>query len=230
MMKIHAIIPSAGLGKRFGAAKQFLTLKGKPLLLYALETFGNFPGVEKICVPVPASEVKATENIIPKDLVSKVQVVAGGDERQESVRLGFEALPPSEVVLVHDGVRPFVSLEMIQRVLEGVQEHGACIVGIPVKDTTKRSNDAGLVQQTVDRKNLWSIQTPQGFRYEIFKEASLKAHQTKFLGTDESMLVEMLGIPVKIIQGSPYNIKITVPEDLKIAEVIVKIWKESERA
>lgn len=227
-MKIHAVIPSAGLGKRFGAAKQFLTLKGKPLLLYALETFGSFPGVEKICLPIPASEVQATKNLIPKEFLPKVIILEGGEERQTSVRLGFEALPPSDIILVHDGVRPFVSHEIIQKVLEGVLSCGACIVGIPVKDTTKRSDTNGMIQETIDRKNLWSIQTPQGFRYEIFKEAILRSLKDQFLGTDESMLVERLGHPVKIISGSPYNIKITVPEDLKMAEAIFRLWKESE--
>lgn len=224
-MKIHAIIPSAGLGKRFGAAKQFLTLKGKPLLLYALEAFGSFPGIEKICLPVPSVEITATEKLIPKDLLSKVTVLPGGEERQTSVRLGFESLPPSEVVLVHDGVRPFVSHEMIRRVLEGVEECGACIVGIPVKDTTKRSDPKGMVGETIDRRDLWSIQTPQAFRYEIFKEAIHRSQKDKFLGTDESMLVERLGHPVKIVLGSPYNIKITIPEDLKMAEAVFKIWQ-----
>ncbi len=227
MMRTNAIIPSAGLGKRFGAAKQFLTLKGKPILLYALETFGSCEGIDKICLPVPETEIPATEKLVPKALISRIIVVAGGEERQASVQRGFEALPEADAIIVHDGVRPFVTPSMIYNVLQGILKDGACIVGIPVKDTTKRVNDDGSILETVDRKNLWNIQTPQGFRWDLFRKAIQRSREDKFLGTDESMLVERLGHPVKVVLGSPYNMKITVPEDLRIAEAIFKLWKES---
>lgn len=135
---------------------------------------------------------------------------------------GFEALPPCDLVIVHDGVRPFPTAGMIEKTVSEAMNFGGCIVGVPVKETIKKVDAALSVKETVDRTTLWSIQTPQAFRYEILQKALTKAKEDRFIGTDEAMLVERIGVKVRVIEGSPYNIKITTPEDLKIAEAILR--------
>ncbi len=219
-MDIHVVIPAAGSGKRFGGKKQFLSLWGKPVLLHSLERFEASPLVKGIVVATSEDEIGFVEECVRKAGLRKVTaVIAGGRERQDSVRLGFEKIPPCDVVLVHDAARPFVTAEMIERLVAAATEVGAAVVGIPVKDTLKREEN-GRVTETVDRGHVWSIQTPQAVRYDIFQKAIDVAARENFLGTDEAMLVEKAGFPVKIVMGSPYNFKITAPEDLAIAEAL----------
>lgn len=226
-MKVFAIIPAAGQGRRFGALKQYQTLGGKPLLLYAVETFEASPLIEGICLVVPETELVDTQTLLGRTSFRKVfKIVPGGKERQDSVRRGFAVLPVCNTVVVHDGVRPFISREMIEKTICAAEEFGGAVVGIPVRETTKRVDGDLFVQETVDRSCLWSIQTPQAFRYEVFAMALRKAEEDRFLGTDESMLVERTGTKVKVIEGSPYNIKVTTPEDLQVAEEILKVWEK----
>ncbi|QQR79278.1 MAG: 2-C-methyl-D-erythritol 4-phosphate cytidylyltransferase [Deltaproteobacteria bacterium] len=219
-MNIQVIIPAAGSGKRFGGKKQFLSLWDKPVLLHSLECFEKSSQVTGVIVVTSEDEIDLVQTLIQRSGLKKVHaVIPGGKERQDSVRLGFYQAPLCDMVLVHDAARPFVSLEMIDRLVQGVQEVGAAVVGIPVKDTLKNVA-GGLVKETVDRNPLWSIQTPQAIRYDIFKKAVELSQKENFLGTDESMLVEKAGFPVKIVMGSAYNFKITTPEDLAIAEAL----------
>ena len=223
-MKAAAIIPAAGLGKRFGAKKQFLELAGKPVLVHTLIAFEQTPTVTAVCVAVPEAEISSVREMVERAHLKKVaKVVAGGKERQDSVRLGFEALPACDFVIVHDGVRPLVTRDIIERILDGAVRFGSCVAALPVKETTKRVGADHLILETIDRDSLWSVQTPQAFRTPIFRQAIEKSVRDGFLGTDESMLVERLGEKVQVVEGSPFNIKVTVPEDLKIAEAYLKM-------
>lgn len=225
MALVYAIIPAAGSGQRFGGRKQFQLLGGKPLFLYATETFLSSPLITGLCLTVPEDDIDSVK-ALTKGLSNKeILVVAGGRERQDSVRNGLEALPPCDIVVVHDGVRPFVTTEVIERTIKGITDSGfgGCVAGLPVKETTKRVDPDGIVRETIDRNGLWSIQTPQTFRREIFQKAVQKSKEDRFLGTDEAMLVERIGERVKMVLGTPYNIKVTTPEDLKIAEAFLKL-------
>ena len=219
-MNIQVIIPAAGSGKRFGGKKQFLKLWDKPVLLHSLEVFEKSSHVKGVVVVTSEDEINLVHQLVADACLKKVHtVIPGGKERQDSVRLGFLKAPVCDVVMVHDAARPFVNLEMIERLIDAVNDVGAAVVGVPVKDTLKRV-DQGHVTQTLDRSTLWSIQTPQAVRYDTFKKAVECAQKENFLGTDEAMLVEKAGFKVKVVLGSPYNFKITTPEDLTMAEAL----------
>lgn len=225
-MGTYAIIPAAGSGRRFGGQKQFQLLAGKPLFLHATETFLSSPLITGICLTVPEDEIAAVKTLTKGLSKKDILVVAGGQERQDSVRNGFRALPACDIVVVHDGVRPLVTVEIIERTIKGLSdsaEFGGCVAGLPVKETTKRVDTNGIVCETIDRSELWSIQTPQTFRREVFQRAVQQSEKDRFLGTDEAMLVERIGEKVKMVLGTPYNIKVTTPEDLKIAEVFLTL-------
>lgn len=223
-MKAGAVIPAAGLGKRFGAKKQFLEIVGLPVLIHTLRAFDDSPSVAFVCVAAPEAEIPSVREMIAKAGIKKIHaVVAGGKERQDSVRLGFEALPACDIVVVHDGVRPLVTSDIIEKAIAVALECGGCVAALPAKETTKKVGADGVVLETVDRSQLWNIQTPQAFRRDIFRRAVEKSVKDGFLGTDEAMLVERLGETVKVVTSSPYNIKITSPEDLAIAEAFLKL-------
>lgn len=225
-MTIFAIIPAAGLGKRFGAQKQFLELAGKPILIHTLLAFEHSPAIDGVCVVVPKAEIENVRGMVAKYDLKKISlIVAGGKERQDSVRLGFQSLSPCDFVIVHDGVRPLITPDLIQKVLSAAETYEAAIAALPVKETIKRADAKGSVKITIDRDRLWSIQTPQAFRHKIFKKAVEKSLKDGFLGTDESSLVERLGKKVKMVEGDPYNIKVTRPEDLKLAEIYLGLRK-----
>jgi 2-C-methyl-D-erythritol 4-phosphate cytidylyltransferase len=223
-MSVCAVVPAGGAGTRMGGTvpKQFLELNGKPILYYTLKTLQDCGIISELILVVPEQEYdKACANWLGKpEIVTKV--VIGGEKRQDSVYNGFcEVSPQMEIVLVHDGVRPFLSPRMIQETVDVAREYGAAITAIPLYDTIKRVDTSGLVSQTVDREGLWRVQTPQVFRYEILKEAFKKANYEKFYGTDEGTLIEHLGKPVKVVEGSEQNIKITRPEDLRLSEIFI---------
>lgn len=223
-MNAVAVIPAAGLGKRFGAQKQFLTLAGKPVLIHTLLAFEAAPSVAAVCVAVPEAEIEPVRQLIADYGLKKArQVVAGGKERQDSVRLGFLATEGGDVVLVHDGVRPLVTPDIIEKTIAGAWECGGCVAALPAKETTKKVGADGVILETIDRSQLWNIQTPQAFRRDIFRRAVEQSVKDNFLGTDEAMLVERIGEQVKVVTSSPYNIKITTPEDLAIAEAFLKL-------
>ena len=220
MKTVTAIIVAAGRGQRFGSAKQFVMLKGLPLVYWSLERFEKHPEVDDIVLVVPAEEEKETFLKRYKKLKA---VVAGGKERQDSVRQGFLQVKPgdAEIVLIHDGVRPLVSEGLITRVIRAAREKGAAVPGLMVEDTIKEAR-AGDVIRTPDRQSLFRVQTPQGFSYSALKEALDRATQDQFYGTDEATLVERLGGRVGLVEGDPRNIKITNPLDLKVAEALLE--------
>lgn len=229
MAKIHAsaIITAAGLGKRFGEdqPKQFLHLQGKPVLAHSLETFSKSGLISEIVVVVPADLVEHTRNdLVEKLRIPKVKcVISGGTERQDSVKAGFDALSENpDIVVVHDGVRPFISRALLEEVIKEASAWGGAIAALPSNDTIKKSSQDGFIETTVPRDSLWFAQTPQAFRYEVLKAAFIKATGEGFRGTDESLLVERTGLKIKLVKGSPYNIKITTPEDLRLGEHILK--------
>ena len=223
-MSVCAVVPAGGAGTRMGGTvpKQFLELNGKPILYYTLKTLQDCGIISELILVVPEKEYEnACDEWLGKpEIVTKI--VIGGEKRQDSVYNGFcEVSPQTEIVLVHDGVRPFLSRRMIQESVDVAREYGAAITAIPLYDTVKRVDSSGLVSQTVDREGLWRVQTPQVFRYEILKEAFKKANSEKFYGTDEGTLIEHLGKPVKVVEGSERNIKITRPEDLRLSEIFI---------
>jgi 2-C-methyl-D-erythritol 4-phosphate cytidylyltransferase len=207
-----------------GTPKQFLMLGGLPLLVHSLRVLESSDAVSAIVLAVPQPEMDyCRREIVSAFGFKKVQqVVAGGEERQDSVRVGLAAVgADAEIVLVHDAVRPFLTTEMIRRVVEAAGRHGAAIVAIPMRDTVKRVGGDGLIQETVDRAPLWLAQTPQAARRAVLKDAYRRAQQDGFRGTDEAQLIERAGHPVAIVEGSTENIKITRPEDLLIGEAIL---------
>ena len=223
-MSVCAVVPAGGAGTRMGGTvpKQFLELNGKPILYYTLKTLQDCGIISELILVVPEKEYDnaCTDWLGKPEIVTKV--VVGGEKRQDSVYNGFcELSPQTEIVLVHDGVRPFLSHQMIQESVDAAREYGAAITAIPVNDTIKRVDDSGMVSQTVDRDGLWRVQTPQVFRYELLQEAFKKANSEKFYGTDEGTLIEHLGKPVKVVEGSEQNIKITRPEDLRLSEIFI---------
>ena len=227
MSKVTAIIPAAGMGKRMGKAmaKQFLTLGDKPMLAHTLLMFQRSPEIDEI-IPVLSKEDMegCLRDVIEHYQITKVKtLVVGGKERQDSVRHGLQKISKdTAIVLVHDGVRPFVTPDMISEAV-GVARKGECAaVGVPVKDTIKEVDDDKIVRRTLERGRLWSIQTPQVFPVKILKRAYEESSKQKRYGTDDAMLVERAGGTVRVIMGSYENIKITTPEDLIVAEEILK--------
>lgn len=225
--RVVALIPSAGGGRRFGSPvqKQFLPLAGKPLLVHTLQPFQMSPSIQEILLVVPSDWVDKVMDVIvkPYDLHKVKRAVPGGALRQESVRLGLEALESIwDVVMIHDGARPFVTDEMIARSIKETLVHGATFVGVPAIDTIKEVDPEGQVQSTLDREKLWMVQTPQSFRFEMIVRAHREAERVGFVGTDDASLVERLGYKVRALLGSYDNIKVTTPEDLILAEAIFR--------
>lgn len=226
-MKRVAIIPAAGAGRRMesGTSKQYLLLAGVPVLVRTLEAFHLSTLVDEIFLAVPEQDIpEVRRDIVLKYGLSKVALVlAGGDKRQDTVSNALSRLRDEHgIVLVHDGVRPFVSGELIGRAVAAAVEHGAAVAGIPVKDTVKEADAAGRVTKTVERQGLWLAQTPQAFRREIIVAAYRRAAEDGFYGTDDASLVERMGIPVRMIPGDGNNIKLTTPEDLLLGDLIAR--------
>jgi len=208
--------------------KQFQALRGKPILHYTLRALQESELIDSLVLVVPEKELKnARADWLERPLIVK-QVVVGGEKRQDSVFNGYQALPTdTDIVLVHDGVRPFLSREMIQETIHTAGKFGAAITAIPVHDTLKQVDDSGLVQRTVEREGLWRVQTPQAFRYDLLGEAFRNAQADSFYGTDEAALIEHLGQEVRVVDGSEWNLKITRQEDLVLGESIVaKLFPE----
>jgi 2-C-methyl-D-erythritol 4-phosphate cytidylyltransferase len=217
---VWAVIPAAGQGVRMGRKKQGLLLAGRPVLWWTLDVFEATPLVQGLVVAVPAEDTAAWEDRLA-DCRKVRAVVAGGAERQESVRRGLAAVP-DEVgwIVIHDGVRPCFTPELVERVVAEARRHGAAIAALPVAETLKRGAD-GWVQATVERDGLWSVQTPQAFRADVLREAHRRAAAERIAGTDDAALLERLGVPVRLVPGLPGNVKITRPDDLALAEALL---------
>ena len=225
-MKVAAIVTAAGIGKRMGAqrAKQYLEVADLPIIVHTLRRFAALPDISEVVITVPPEDVDSFRHDIiePFELPAAWKVVAGGEHRQQSVQNGLNAVSGDcDIVVIHDGVRPFVRESVIRASIEAARKHGASLVAMPLKETIKRV-EAGMVVETADRSVLWGAQTPQTFRFKLIREAHERAAREGVVGTDDAMLVERMGEPVVVVEGDYRNIKITTKDDLTIAEAISK--------
>lgn len=209
-----------------GSNKQYLLLDGVPILAHTLRVFQEAPCVEGIYVVSPEAEIPfCRDEVVQRYGISKVRaIVAGGAERQHSVRNGLNAMQgvePDDLVLIHDGVRPFITADIIRKAAEAAHEFGGAVVAVPVKDTVKLARD-GVIAETPPREQLWLAQTPQAFRFGLIQEAHARAEAEGFLGTDDASLMEREGWPLRIVMGDYRNIKITTPEDMALAQAFLK--------
>ena len=228
-MKKNAIVLAGGRGKRMNSAvpKQFLMIKDKPVLYYSLKAFED-SFIDSVILVAAEDDIKYCQQEIVNRYGFKkvVSIVAGGKERYHSVLNGIKAAGECDYIFIHDGARPFVTQDMLARLLETVKESHACVAGMPVKDTIKIADDNGFIATTPKRELVWMIQTPQVFDFALIQKAYLKLEKDEYSLlqkgisiTDDAMVVEMLlGEKVKLVEGSYQNIKITTPEDLAIAE------------
>jgi 2-C-methyl-D-erythritol 4-phosphate cytidylyltransferase len=234
-MKIAVILPAAGLGTRMGKSsaeksgtsrKQFMLLEGSPILIHTVRKFAASDRVNEILVAVRPEDREWVEQMLSREFDGKVRVVDGGDSRQESVQKALAELPPdTDLVAVHDAVRPFIDLETIHNVFDEAASTGAAIVAVPAVDTVKqvtRGTEHVRVRSTIPREKLVMAQTPQVFRYELISRAFQQAKVDGFTGTDESSLVERLDVEVSVVPGSDRNIKITKPADMDLAHLYLQ--------
>ena len=229
-MQVFAIFPAAGLGTRMAGPqpKQFLSLGGIPILIHSLRAFAAVPRVTQIVVAVRKTEMERVAfQIAEHGFSNRVQIVEGGDNRQESVANALAAVhaAPDDIVLVHDAVRPLIDAATIDRTIDAVEQHGAAIVAMPAVDTIKqveRTAHGALVTSTIPREFIVHAQTPQGFRFGLLQSAFAEATADGFIGTDEASVVERAGYPVAVVPGSAVNLKITQPGDLELAEFYLK--------
>jgi 2-C-methyl-D-erythritol 4-phosphate cytidylyltransferase len=224
-IKAFALIPAAGMGKRMGASinKQYLQLKGLPIVARTISVFEQSPDIEAIYLVIPEAEIPyCREHVVDVCGFKKVvEIVPGGRERQNSVMNGLRAMKPHladhDVVVIHDGVRPLITHKLLLESIEVACNNDGAVVAVPVKDTIKAVRD-GIVINTPDRETLWQAQTPQSFCFGKIFAAHLAAEQDGFIGTDDASLMERIGGIVRIVRGDYRNIKITTPEDLVLAE------------
>lgn len=240
-MKVFVIVPAAGLGTRMAPAgtkakkgapsKQFKELGGVPILVHTLRRLAASPEVYEIVVALRKDEIAGfrtqVEKQFPEILKKRLQLVEGGEHRQNSVAnaLAAVAAEAGDLVLVHDAVRPLVTPRIIAEVIAAAQRYGAAIAGWPAVDTVKqvdRTAEGALIKATIPRASIVMAQTPQGFRYDLLKKAFDDAAADGFLGTDEASLLERAGHPVAVVMGSPQNLKITTPADMELAEFYLK--------
>ncbi|MDP2913937.1 MAG: 2-C-methyl-D-erythritol 4-phosphate cytidylyltransferase [Candidatus Aminicenantes bacterium] len=219
MKNVTAIIVAAGSGRRFGSPKQFALLRGRPVLAWSLDVFESHPRIGAIVVVLP--DEKLGRDL--KDGHKKITaVVTGGEQRQDSVFAGLLRVDPrrTAIVLVHDGARPLVTAEIIDRVIEGAEKKGAAVPVLALDDTVKEIK-RGAVVRTLDRETLVRVQTPQGFALDLLQRALDRARADGFYGMDDAALVERLGAPVAAVRGEARNIKITSPGDIRSAEALL---------
>ncbi|HAM38337.1 MAG TPA: 2-C-methyl-D-erythritol 4-phosphate cytidylyltransferase [Elusimicrobia bacterium] len=213
-MNISAIIVAAGSGKRFGSKKQYEYLGKKKIFEITLSKFLSVPNINNIILVLPKNDIEIIQKKIKFD--SCIKIIAGGKTRQHSVYNGLLSLAENtDIVIIHDGVRPFVSKEIILKSISETEKYGAAVVAVPVKDTVKIERK-GFILKTPERKNIFLAQTPQTFKYSVIMQAYKKAFKKNFLSTDDSALVEKLGKKVKVVLGDYKNIKITTRDDLSV--------------
>jgi 2-C-methyl-D-erythritol 4-phosphate cytidylyltransferase len=222
---ISAIVPAAGLGKRFGSGtnKPFHPLLDKPLIVWTLELFELIEEIEEVIPVLKESDMAAGVEIFEKYNLSKIKRVApGGDERQDSVYNGLRLLKDDAgLVIIHDGARPLIDRATVMATINSITGFDGAVVGVPVKDTIKEA-EKNIVKRTLKRETLWAIQTPQVFRYDSIMNAYDNAIAENYYSTDDSALIERMGGTVNIVMGSYENIKITTPEDMHIAEFLLR--------
>ena len=230
-MKVGAIIAAAGFGRRMKTdrPKQLLVLNGTPIIVHTIRKFDASQAIDYIIVTAPRESVEEVRDLVKSAAFKKsVTVIEGGERRQDSVAMGLQQLQPgTQIVAVHDGVRPFVSVGDIENVVRQAEVTGAAILGVPIVDTVKQA-EKEFVDVTLTREHLILAQTPQVFRTEILREAFDRAAADEYYGTDESSLVERLGHPIAIVRGSERNIKITRPSDLTLARAFLEEEKAAQ--
>ena len=220
MSLLGAIVVAAGKGTRMGAkeSKQYIQLGGKPIIVHTLEALEQASNVSEVILVVGAQDIAMCEGLKSTYNLTKIQaIVAGGEERQSSVYEGL-LRSSTEWIIVHDGVRPFVTEQLIERCWQAAERFGGSVAAVPVKDTIKVADQAGKVVATPDRATLWAVQTPQAFRRDQLLAAHEAARQDAFIGTDDASVAERYGIAVHLVTGDYNNIKITTPDDLHWAE------------
>jgi len=241
-MKVVVIIPAAGLGTRMAPvstakdprphpSKQFTELAGTPILVHTLRRFAAVSEVTEIWMALRENEIEGFRERLRQDfadlLKKKIELVIGGEHRQQSVEHALNAISaaPDDIVLVHDAVRPLVTAEIIHEVIDAASKYGAAIAGLPAVDTVKqveRTAEGAIIKSTIPRAGVVLAQTPQGFRYNVIKRVFDEATADGFMGTDEASLAERSGHEVAVVMGSPKNIKITTPADMELAEFYLK--------
>jgi len=227
-MHVTAIIVAAGAGRRIGGAmtKTYLPIAGRPLILRTLDRIFATPAISNIILVVAASDIEYCRGLLSAESSFNKRpcdLQAGGATRQQSVRCGLEKLQANtDMVMIHDGARPFVSPALIERCIHAAVLKGAAVVGVPVRDTIKRVSDEGCIQSTPERSGLWEIQTPQIFQRGLIVAAYDWAMREGLEATDDAMVVERMGKPVFVVEGERSNFKITVPEDLQLAEAMIR--------
>jgi len=227
-MHITTIIVAAGVGRRIGGAtgKTYLPIAGRPLVLRTLDRIFATPAILNVVLVVAAADIEFCRKLLGSDEAMKgraYDLQAGGATRQQSVRCGLAKLAAdTDVVMIHDGARPFVSSALIDRCIQAAMVHDAAVVGLPARDTIKRVGADGYVQGTLERAGLWEIQTPQIFQRDLIVAAHEWAVRQGIEATDDAMVVERMGKPIFAVEGERNNIKITVPEDLLLAEAMIR--------
>jgi 2-C-methyl-D-erythritol 4-phosphate cytidylyltransferase len=238
MSRIAAIIPAAGLGTRMGSdlPKQFLELDGVPLLIFTLHRLASCAEITEFFIATRGDLTAVRDKVAKAQLGRPARVVQGGDTRQQSVASALAQVDPStQIVLVHDAVRPFVTPEQISRVIAEARNRGAAILGIPAIDTVKEvkraslPEDVALISATIPRERIVLAQTPQVFSYALLRDAFRKAEQDDFIGSDEAALVERLGRDVFVVLGSERNLKITRPADMDLARFYLEQEREARQ-
>jgi len=225
-MHTHAIIVSAGKGVRMNRStpKQYLLLQGRPVLCHTIIAFDSCPEVDNIILVVPENDIQfCREQLLSElNLKTPVNVIAGGKRRQDSVFNGILSIDDrGGIVVIHDSVRPLVSSDMISRCIRKARTSGACILGVPLRDTLKAVDGNSVIKKTIPRESLWLAQTPQAFHYQLIRDAHEAAAKQGFEATDDAALLEWMGLPVSILGSTADNLKITTNEDLVLANIIL---------
>jgi 2-C-methyl-D-erythritol 4-phosphate cytidylyltransferase len=216
-MTIGGIIVAAGSSTRMGGSDKLLLQVGdRPLIAYSLACFDAHPRIDNIVIVASEANAEALRTVA--GAYPKARIVLGGRRRRDSVMCGLEALDACNIVVVHDGARPLVTADLIDAAIDGALEVGAALCAVPVSDTVKRGDVAGLVRGTVSREDLWLAQTPQAFRLDLIRRAHA-AHDID--ATDDAALVELIDAPVRLVLGSRQNVKVTTPEDLALVEALL---------
>lgn len=227
-MRTTAIVVAAGEGRRIdgGVSKTYLPIAGRPLVLRTLDHIYCTPAINDVVLVISANDFTRCETLLrgDSDLANRSwSLQSGGTTRQQSVQRGLAHLPgDTDTVVIHDGARPFVSAGLLERCIAAAVNKGAAVVGLPARDTIKFVSASGWVESTPERDSVWEIQTPQAFRKDIIVAAHEKAAREGFAATDDAMIVERAGHPVFVLEGERLNFKITVPEDIRLAELLIR--------
>lgn len=225
------IIPAAGSGSRLQKEipKPYISIAGRTILEHTVRPFLGIEALQQIIIATSQSYISRAREILESSVPSAIsyRVIEGGSERQHSIRHGLESTFESDIIIIHDAVRPFVRTSDIRNCCKTALEMGAAVLGVPAKDTIKQVDADRIIQNTPSREKLWQAQTPQVFKAEVIKEAHRKAFEDNFVGTDDASLVERLGYAVKMVEGKRTNFKITYPLDLKLAQILLE--KENDK-